>query len=174
MADSTYSQVTDLLTGNIPVSTVLGQKYVNDAADEIDSIIGHIYVTPVDMRPTPEEDPPGVGTVKRPSRLLLKRIANFLASGRLMLATSAGGEDDQLHAYAKYLVDTALATLQQIASGSISLDGAVTDSDPDTEGRYGPLIANVDPESNVEAFYDRIYMAPRDSFASLQWRPPGG
>lgn len=174
MADSTYSLVTDLLTGNIPVSPVMAQKYVNDAADEIDSVIGTVYVTPVDMKPTSSETPPSTGTVTRPSRLLLKRIANFLASGRLMLATSAGGEDDQLHSYAKYLVDTALATLMQIASGSIALDGAETAGDPDQEGRYGPLIANVDLESNVEAFYDRIYMAPRDSFATLQWRPPGG
>lgn len=174
MADSTYSLVTDLLTGNIPVSAPMGQKYVNDAADEIDSVIGHLYVTPVDMRSTPEDNPPGAGTVKRPTRLLLKRIANFLASGRLMLATSAGGEDDQLHAYAKYLVDTALTTLQQIASGAIKLDGAETVGDPDEEGRYGPLVSNVDPESNVEAFYDRIYMAPHQTFASVYWRPPGG
>lgn len=170
----TYSEVSDMLTGNIPVGGTMPQKYVNDAADEIDSVIGSIYTTPVNMDPTPEETLPGTGTVKRSSRLLLKRISNFLASGRYMLATSAGGEDDQLHAYAKYLVDTALATLMRLATGEIVLDGAVKVDPEGDEGLPGPLISNVDPESNVEAFYDRIYMSPHTSFSSINWRPAGG
>jgi hypothetical protein len=168
-----YSEVSDMLTGNIPVGGTMPQKYVNDAADEIDSVIGGIYVTPINMDPTPSDTPPGTGTVQRSSRLLLKRISNFLASGRYMLATAAGGEDDQLHAYAKYLVDTALAALMRIATGEVVLEGA-TKSDPEgEEGLPGPLISNVDPESNVEAFYDRIYASPFAGF-SVYWRPAGG
>lgn len=147
-----YSEVGDMLTGNIPVGSTSAQKYVNDAADEIDSVIGNLYVTPLDM-----SDP---SPLSRPSRLLLKRISNFLASGRLMFATSAGGEDDQLHAYARYLVETATATLMRIANGEIFLDGAIKEDIDGESGSPGPLISNVDFESNVEAFYDRIFMAP--------------
>lgn len=160
-----YSEVADMLTGNIPVSNTTAQKYVNDAADEIDSVIGTLYFTPVDMSSDP-------GTVSRPSRLLLKRVSNFLASGRLMLATAAGGEDDQLHAYAKYLVDSATAVLMKIATGEIRLDGAVRLGDPEEEGSRGPVISNVDPESNVEAFYDRIYTAAPVYSVTLR-RPSG-
>lgn len=163
-----------MLTGNIPAVGTMPQKYVNDATDEIDSVLGVLYKTPINMAPTPEDTPPGVGTVTRPSRLLIKRVSNFLASGRFMLATSAGGEDDQLHSYALYLVTSALATLEKIASGEIKLDGAELSGDPDEEGRYGPLISNVDSESNVEAFYDRIYMAPAWQYGVRPYKCAGG
>lgn len=159
-----YSEVGDMLTGNIPVSTPIAQKYVNDAADEIDSVIGKVYKTPVNMDPGPTETPPGTGTMTRPSRLLLKRVSNWIASGRLMLATSAGGEDDQLHAYALYLVTSATTVLMSIARGEVELEGAEKIDPEGDEGVYGPLISNVDPESNVEALYDRIYMAPPTPF----------
>lgn len=164
MSDSTYSVVADLLTGNIPVNSVIAQKYINDAADEIDSMIGNIYTTPLDVTPGPTETPPGTGPMTRPSRLLIKRISNWLASGRLMLATSAGGEDDQLHAYARYLVESSTSVLMSIARGEILLEGAEKEDTTGDEGVYGPLISNVDPESNVEAFYDRIYASPANSF----------
>ncbi|HWI68184.1 MAG TPA: hypothetical protein VNS88_07365, partial [Nitrospiraceae bacterium] len=71
-----YSEVTDLLTGNVPTPAYLSpQKYVDDAADEIDSKIGFVYETPIDV--TYSSSNP----VTRPVRLLLKRINNFLASG---------------------------------------------------------------------------------------------
>jgi hypothetical protein len=149
-----------MVTGNIPVSPVSAQKYVNDAADEIDSMIGKVYKTPVNMAPGPDETPPGVGTMTRPSRLLLKRVSNWLASGRLMLSTAAGGEDGELHAYALYLVNSATSVLMGIARGEIELDGAEKQDPDGQQGVYGPLISNVDPESNVEAFYDKIVLAP--------------
>lgn len=153
-----------MVTGNIPVNPVSAQKYVNDAADEIDSLIGKVYKTPVDMTPGPDETPPGIGTMSRPSRLLLKRVSNWLASGRLMLSTAAGGEDGELHAYALYLVNSASSVLMSIARGEVELEGAEK-TDPDgSEGVYGPLISNVDPESNVEAMYDRIIFAPPQPF----------
>lgn len=155
-----------MVTGNIPVSPVIADKYVKDAADEIDSVLGRVYKTPIDMRPTPQDDPPGAGTVLRPSRLLLKRISNNLASGRLMLSTSAAGEDDQLHAYALYLVTSATEALMSIARGEVELEGAEKIDSTGESGVYGPLISNVDPESNVEAFYDRIYMAPPSYFGA--------
>lgn len=148
-----YSAPADMIIGNIPTTTPIQMQYLNLAADEMDSVLGMQYVTPINVA----EDSP----VKRHSRLLLKNISIWLSSGRLMLATSANGEDDQLHAYAKYLVENATAMLMKIASGEIKLDGAEHNEDeenPDASNQA--LIYNVDPESNVEAFYDRIYMAP--------------
>jgi len=151
-----YSAVEDLLTGNIPTPGYLSpQKYVDDAADEIDSKIGFLYKTPVVVT---EENPVGTpNPVARPVRLLLKRLNNFLASGRLLMAASAGGEDDRVHAYGWSLVQDATLALQQIAEGKILLEG-VEPADGNTDGVpvTAPLIYNEDPESNVSAFYDRI------------------
>jgi hypothetical protein len=145
-----YSQVSDLLTGGIPLpSTLSAQKYVDDAADEIDSQIGHVFVTPIDAT-----DAPG-NPVVRPVRLLLKRISNYLATGRLIMAVSSNDEDDRLHAYGLSLVQEATGSLMAIASGQIPLDG-VEFVNPDTARVTAPMIYNEDPESSVEAFYNRI------------------
>lgn len=144
-----YSSVDDLLTGNIPLpSTVSAEKFVDDASDEIDSQIGQIYQTPIDLSDT--------STVTRPARLLLKRIANWLASGRLMMAAAAGSQRMEVHAYANKLVNDATAALQAIASGDVVIEGAVRTDAPTSDLFTGPQIFNKDAESNVDAFYDRI------------------
>lgn len=159
-----YCSPTDMIIGNIPATDPMKTQYLNLATDEMDSVLGRTYETPINIA----ED----GPVKRHSRLLLKNVCIWLSSGRLMLATSANGEDDQLHAYAKYLVENATAMLMKIASGEIEIEGA--EKNPEDEGiENKPLIYNVDPESNVEAFYDRIYMTPA-SFPPLSRWPAGG
>ena len=147
-----YCDVQDLLTGNVPTPDYLSPaKYVNDAANEIDSKIGFIYETPVDIA----EDLPA--PVPRPVRLLLQRLNVFLATGRLLMAVDAGGEETAVHAYGKSLVDDATMTLNEIAAGKLVLvDTPVLDNGGDGVAPTAPLISNLDPESNVEAFYDRI------------------
>ena len=145
-----YSEVTDLLTGNVPTPAYLSpQKYVDDAADEIDSKIGFVYETPIDV--TDSSSNP----VTRPVRLLLKRINNFLASGRLLLAVDAGAETDRVHSYGLYLIQEAQTGLDLISSGKIQLDGAEVLPMGEVSVT-APLLYNEDSESNVEAFYDRI------------------
>lgn len=143
-----YCAVTDLLTGNIPTPSYLSpERFVNDAADEIDSRIGFVYVTRVDVSSN--------SPVVKPAKLLLKRLNVFLATGRMLMAVDAGGEDDQLHAYALSLVQEANECIEYIVSGQIRLDGApLVEGEAPTE--RGPMISNLDKESNVEAFYDRI------------------
>ncbi len=160
-----YSAVEDLLTGNIPTPVYLdSQKFVNDAADEIDSKIGFLYVTPIDIGDT---------DIPRPARLLLKRINNFLASGRLILAAAAGQEDSQLHAYGWSLIQEATAAVNQIAMGEIPIEGAVkVDADTDTAAVTAVIINNLDPESNVEAFYNRV-MNPAYSYGFAEWERRG-
>jgi hypothetical protein len=143
--------VSDLLTGDIPLPAYIDQpKVVQDAADEIDSHIGFVYQTPVVLANTPKN---------RPATLLLKRINNHLATGRLLMEVAAAGEDDQLHAYAQRLVDEALAALNSIVTGSIVL-GDAPPIDATGERQTGPLQYNKDEFSQVDAFYDDILFAP--------------
>ena len=146
-----YCTTADLLLGNIPTPSGLSvQKVVDDASDEIDSKIGMRYETPVDIATASPPNP-----VVRPVKLLLKRLNVFLATGRLILAVTSNGEDDRLHAYGLSLVNEANAALDQIADGAYILEG-VPVSASYTPTVSTPLINNLDPESNVEAFYDRI------------------
>src|SRR5689334_8522981 len=145
-----YSSPDDLLLGKIPLPTYIdAAKVVEDAAEEIDSKLGYLYVTPFNVS---ENDSP----LSRPARLLLKRISNNLATGRLILAISSPEENKNLHAYGWSLVREATEALRCIAEGEVVLDGAPVLPTSGGEAVTTPLINNVDAESNVEAFYDRI------------------
>lgn len=146
-----YCDVDELLVGDMPLPRGLRpQQYVDSATSEIDMMIGFIYQTPIDISDT--------SPVIRPARLLLKETARKLATGRLILAMSTVAQRTELHAYGARLVDEALAVLRQIAAGEIILTGALPmDTGPEPEANFtGPQIANVDPESHVEAYYDRV------------------
>lgn len=147
---TTYCTVEDILTGDVRLPAGLDkQKFVQDATDEIDSRIGLLYQTPIDVSDT--------STVPRPVRLLLKRLAAHLATGRLILAQAAGGERSRVHAYGEMLIKEVCETLDKIQSGATPLlDVPLVDAG----GNLGslPLIANKDAESSVDAFYDRILM----------------
>lgn len=140
---STYSEVEDLLLGELQKPDNEDcQKYVQDAADEIDSKLGFIYVTPVVVDPV----------TYRATYLLLKRINNWLASGRLVLANAASREEQYLNAYGKSLVVEASAALDALTAGTMPLPGA-TPIDSSASQATGPVINNLDSQSNVESFY---------------------
>jgi hypothetical protein len=134
--------VGDLILGNIPVPNDAG-KYVTAAADEMDSYLGLQYVTPVVL----QESIPK----QRPGYLLLKRINSWLATGRLIMALDAGGEDDQLHQYGKSLVESALKALEEIRTGDIQLPGGEP-VNPDAGLSNGPVASFGDEYSPVEAY----------------------
>ena len=158
-----YSEESDLLTGSIPTPQYLSPvKFVSDAADEVDSKLGFLYKTPIVLTDTPEN---------RPALLLLKRINNFIATGRLIMAVASPDEDSRVHAYASRLVNEAYKSLDMIANGSIELGDAEKLTQP-AEPVVLPLVAYGDPESNVEAFYDRI-ANPEYTFLSPQSVPRG-
>lgn len=145
-----YSAKADLLVGSIPLPGYLdADKYVDDAADEIDSKLGFVYETPIPVAEGAE------GQAPRPVRLLLKRINNFLATGRLLLAVDSGGEEVRLHAYGQKLVEDATIALDAIVKGEIDLHD-VTLVQVDRLVQTTPIINNLDEESAVEAFYDRV------------------
>lgn len=146
-----YCTKDDLLTGDIPLAGKYGDgtSFVQLAADEIDSQIGHIYTTPIVF----DESTPELTAAARPAKLLLKKINTLLASGRIILDMAAGSEDNALHAYGKSMWKEATDLLELIRSGRIVLVGAPllprTESD-----NTGPSITNEDPYSLVKSFYD--------------------
>jgi hypothetical protein len=151
-----YSAEEDLLLGDLRVSEKIDKgKYVDDAAEEIDSKIGELYVLPLSaVAPATDLAPH--------SRILLKRINNQLATGRLILALHGG--DEHLHAYGLSLVNGALGELAMIANGVTSLVGAARVAGSG-EGA-GPSIVNQDAYSATAAF-EAFVMGGVDTI----WRP---
>jgi hypothetical protein len=143
---SSYCETEDLLLGNVPIPTTAA-KYVQDAADEMDSRLGLRYVTPVILD--------GNVPAQRPGVLLLKRINTWLASGRLLMALDAAGEDDQVHQYADRLVREAMAALKMIEDGEILLPGAEP-VNPTESRTTGPVASWGDDASPVEE-YDNVF-----------------
>lgn len=144
-----YCSQDDISLGNIPLPSYIDPALVvADAADEIDSQIGFLYETPINVTLS--------GTVPKPVKLLLKRINISLATGRLILTLDATGENKNLNAYGQSLITQALEALASIAKGDPILPG-VPSANPDDEVTSNlPQLANKDNESYVEAFYERI------------------
>jgi hypothetical protein len=141
---ATYCEIEDLLLGEIAEpDQEVSQKYVQAAADEIDSKLGFTYVTPIVI---------DISGEFRASALLLKRINIYLTTGRLILAFAASREDQYLNAYGKSLVVEATEALNALLTGTMPLPGAIL-LNTDTTGATGPIINNLDPQSNVESFY---------------------
>lgn len=154
-----YCTRDDLVVGtDIPLpSNTIADKYVADAANEIDSKIGTRYATPVVVSST---DP-----LTRPTFLTLQRLNVWIASGRLIMAQAGSSEMEKLHQYGLYLVTEAYKVLENIANGGMILPGATT-NDPADGGRSGPMISNLDAASNTEAFYTMVTTAPPLPFYS--------
>jgi len=147
-----YCGLEDLLKGDLELPRYMGDgsQLVNMAAEDMDSHVGHIYVTPIEVAATP---------ANRPTILMLKRINRCLASGRMLLDIAAAAENTDLHAYGRSLVKEAMDLLEKIAAGEIVLQGAERIEevlDPDGEHFTGPKINNEDNYSLVQSFYDRF------------------
>lgn len=110
------------------------------ASDEVDSHLGKRYVVPLNF-----SDDQADGYIAPHSQLAVQRIANFLASGRLILAQAVGGEDNRLQRYGEYLVMQALEELV-----GLIVDGAVEQVEADARG---PGIAQEDTDSPIAAYY---------------------
>jgi hypothetical protein len=109
-----YSEVADLLLGDLILSArVDKQKFINDAAEEMDAKLGFLYKTPVVI--------PDAEAGNRHQALLLKQINNKLASGRLILTLDIPQEHGTLHAYGLRLVKEATEELLLIANGTVDL-----------------------------------------------------
>lgn len=136
---TTYCQNSDILTGDVTVVPDVVQLHVEQAAEEIDAAIGHLYVTPI-VNPTGH------------TASLLKMINVKLATGRYFAAMSRGNEDSE-NFYAKTLIKEALDALERIRSGQIILNGVPGVAPEATDDSRAPTLINVDSQSGVAAFY---------------------
>lgn len=160
-----YCTKDDLLIGDIPLAPKYGDgtQFVQMAADEIDSQLGHLYVTPIEVEDLP---------ANRPTTLLLKKTNQLLASGRLILDMAAGGEDRELQQYGLSMLNEALGIIKAIQDGKIKLTGAEPAEDVADDENTGPSIVNEDPYSLVEGFYQK-YSTPSFIGAGLPLKPYG-
>lgn len=145
-----YCGLEDLLLGDLTLPRYMGDgsQFVNIAAEDIDSSLGHIYVTPIEIV--------GSDPTYRASTLMLKRINRLLASGRIILDLAAAGEDSDLHAYGRSLYREGMDLLQKIVTGDIVLAGADRVDAGLDAASTGPRIINEDSASLVESFYARF------------------
>ena len=151
-----YAEVDDLMLGDMALGPAVSpEKYIQEAQEDVNISLGQVYEMPVSM---------GQDTPDR-TKILLRRITARLASGRLILAQAIGGEDSQLQAYGRHLVDEAEAVLSAILDGRIDLEGPNR-----VEGAAettGPTIDNYDKTSGVDAFYEHFMGT------SPVWHPGG-
>jgi phage gp36-like protein len=137
MMPETYCEAHELLTGDIGGLEDLKQTFLVMATEEMDGMIGFVYVLPLQ----------GVSVH---AALILKSICRKLASGWLLMSQSAGSEDTSVHAYGKSLVDEAYRDLWAIRNGQIDLGvpKITTASAGDA-----PSIIQGDLTSAVDAYY---------------------
>lgn len=146
MATSTYGLITDMLIGDVTVDDSVKQRHVDQAADEVDSKLGFLYPTPFTEV-----------ALSRPGWLLIRRLANFIASGRLIMEIDQGGEENIVHKYGMSLLQQAEDAMCIILDGSVNLLPGDDGSGAGDAPVNGMLIGNVDKFATVDAFYD--YMA---------------
>ena len=157
-----YCTIADLLTGSIPSGTYIDEaQYIQAAADEIDSALAMRYIVPVVVPAIPQY---------AATTLLLKGINAKLASGRIITASAATGSQTETHAYGLFLIQQALEQLKMLTSGEYVLPGAPTATQPGND-TVPVLISNVDAESQVEAFYNRVTGYPPLPGGDYPWAP---
>lgn len=163
---STYSTVEDLLLTVALPRDLPVQRYVDDARDEIDSALGHLYVTPFDLCDS--------GPMARHSKLLIKRIANHLATGRIIMAVAMGTEDNTNHAYGAGLVKGALAALESLRTGAVVLEDAPLVERVGTGG--GDMSISQHDATSIMDTFEQAFMGAPGGTGILPpvWRPGGG
>lgn len=142
-----YCEATDLIIGDLPTPGYIDKdQWLTAGQEEIDAVIGEFYAIPVNIQLVKMGNPQ--------TALLLKRLNIYLSSGRLIMSIAIGGENKQLHAYGKALIDQALEVLKEIREGKLTLLGAQPRPGSAAGGNVNrPVINNLDDESYVEGFY---------------------
>lgn len=143
--EPTYCTEADINLGDLQTPRAVSiEDWIKVTADEIDAEIGQIYKLPLSFDTAKPED--------RTDALYLKKINSFLATARIILLISGGGQDEVLHAYGKSLLGDAKGALGKIANKTVILESASLIDDVDNQYN-GPIITNKDAGSYVDAFY---------------------
>jgi hypothetical protein len=138
-----------LITSDLPLPQGVNRSsYVQMAADEIDMMISRYYKTPVVFNTAELQEK------FKPTLLLLKHVNIKLATGRIILAVDAAGENQQVHAYGASLVAEAMRLLEAIVNRDIILEGADGNSNEPSEiATARAIVYQLDATSGVEDFY---------------------
>lgn len=160
-----YSGVADLLLGDLTLSAGYDkERWIKLADEEIDAKLGWVYALPISPIPP-------LVALPTHETLLLKQISSKLASGRLIMAQSIGGEDQRLQAYGYSLVKEAMEMLLLIANGDIVLSAPKTE-DVEQIPDKRPAIYHHDSESLFSAFENNV-MRPDVSGQRPWYSRPG-
>lgn len=155
-----YSDPEDVLVGTdlaLPADDTI-DRFVRDAAMEIDSRLGFKYVTPLKFTRIVNGSVTyvveGDKTTYTPSYLLIKRLSNLIASGRYIMAAAGPEEQNGIHQYGNKLLRDAEAILSQITSNRAELELEELPVETD-ETPYGLLVRNRESQSFVQRFEDQ-------------------
>jgi hypothetical protein len=157
VTDSWYCGEGDLLVDDSMVySKGVKETAITQACEEIDSKLGMIYETPIDISDQ--------STVDRSAKLLIKQIAIHLASGRMMMRIAATRESDTPNAYGVYLIREATQALDAIVSGDVVLPGVPgVEGDPSTPAAISAppiFVGNADAPISLDMFEDYVKHDP--------------
>jgi len=146
-ANKPYMTSSEVSFGDMPLpSWVDLEGVVQQAANDMDAVIGLRYKLPLRLNP---EDPN-----HRPILLMLNKINRYLVIGRVVIDAAIGHEDNSLQAYGNYHIRQAEAALKQIGDGKVEIPGAELLPSLIDDRRTGPMIFNKESRSLVDAFYE--------------------
>lgn len=151
-----YAGVSDLLLGDLAVSEQVDrQKFVDLAAEEMDSKLGWVYRLPL---APPNVDPSATSwmALQPHEAATLKSINSRLASGRLILSLAVAAEGTQLHALGWHYVSSALEDLMVIANGAIDLTAVRIGASDSAYRNDAPSVSQYDDESLLSAFENTV------------------
>jgi hypothetical protein len=122
-----YATTTDIdqVIGKIPVASgVLRQGFLDSAEAIMHTYMIGIYNVPIEVKSSVATTISGV------TYNILNTVQKNLAAGNLLLSLTTSIENDAIHDYGRYLVETATDTLKNIKTQKIILPGATIDTDP--------------------------------------------
>lgn len=152
----TWAQRGDLIIGDAEIGTLDATYYLDLAETEMNTYLGQVYVLPL------------VTNVLLDHQLkTLKNIQTHIATGYLLMAQSATAENEDLHAYGMYLLQTGQSQLNAIGT-SYELTGQ-TRADATGEDRRAS-ITTADATSPFDAFGEVVFGGGGET---LDWSSTG-
>lgn len=157
-----YSGVDDLLLGDLVFGPgVDRQKFIDQAAEDMDAKLGFVYRLPLTPRVVANANyGSGAGDWKLlplHEQLLLKGINNKMASGRLILTLDISGEGTALHGYGWQLVRDSTNELLMLSNGDVFLSAQPVHADVlGVADVRTPGVTNEDDESLLLGFENTV------------------
>lgn len=120
------------------------QNEIDNAADDMNAVVGRFYQLPLNLSKT---DP-----ALAPYELMMRKTNAYLAQGNIIEKSAAGSEDSSIHARAKMFWNKAYKILDAIEKGRLQIPHQQY-VQADIETFRGPFTFGPDGASRVEPFY---------------------